>query len=356
VHRITPLLVLFLTGLAGAAVGVGTYAAVGGRTTTTVVREAAPAAKAASNISGGLSVAQIARNATPGVVEITVRSTSQSQFPFGGSQEQSAEGSGFVYDTAGHIVTNEHVVDGANSVTVKFEDGKSYSATVVGKDTSTDVAVIKVNAPASELHPLTLGDSDALSVGDGVVAIGSPFGLENSVTAGIVSALHRTINSPNGFAIPNAIQTDAAINHGNSGGALLDGNGQVVGITAQIESDSGGNNGVGFAVPSSTVRNVVSQILGGGTVQHAYLGVAVADGSGGALVGSVRSGTPAAKAGLRKGDVITKFDGTATPSAAVLQSAVATHKPGDTVTVQIRRGGSTHTVRVTLGNRPGSTS
>jgi putative serine protease PepD len=357
VHRITPLLVLFLTGLAGAAVGVGTYAAVGGRTTTTVVRSsAAPAAKPTSNTSGGLSVAEIARNASPGVVEITVRSTSQSQFPFGGSQEQSAEGSGFVYDTSGHVVTNEHVVDGANSVTVKFANGKTYKATVVGKDTSTDVAVVKVDAPASELHPLALGNSDALSVGDGVVAIGSPFGLQNSVTAGIVSALHRTIDSPNGFAIPNAIQTDAAINHGNSGGALLDDSGQVIGITAQIESDSGGNNGVGFAVPSNTVRSIVSQILQGGTVQHAYLGVAVTDGSGGALVGTVRSGTPAAKAGIRKGDVITKFDGTSIPSAAVLQSAVSTRKPGDTVTVQVRRSGSTHTVHVTLANRPGSSS
>jgi putative serine protease PepD len=357
VQRITPLIVLFLTGLAGAAVGVGSYAALGGNTRTTTVVQAAPGAtgvKPASNTSSGLSVAQIARNASPGVVEITVHSTSQSQFPFGGSQEQVGEGSGFVYDTSGDVITNEHVVDGANSVTVKFADGKTYSARVVGKDTSTDVAVVKVNAPAAELHPLTLGNSDALAVGDGVVAIGSPFGLENSVTAGIVSALHRTIDSPNGFAISNAIQTDAAINHGNSGGALLDGDGQVIGITSQIESDSGGNNGVGFAVPSNTVRSVVAQILKGGTVRHAYLGVAVTDGSGGALVGTVRSGTPAAKAGLRKGDVITKLAGVSTPSSAALQSAVTTHKPGDSVTVQFRRGGSIHTVRVTLGNRPGS--
>jgi putative serine protease PepD len=357
VHRITPLIVLFLTGLAGAAVGVGSYAALGGHTRTTTVVQAAPSstgAKPTSNTSGTLSVAQIARSASPGVVEITVHSTGRSQFPFGGSQEQVGEGSGFVYDTAGDIITNEHVVDGATSVTVRFQNGKTYSAKVVGTDTSTDVAVVKVDAPASELHPLALGNSAETVVGDGVVAIGSPFGLENSVTAGIVSALHRTIDSPNGFAIPNAIQTDAAINHGNSGGPLLDANGDVIGITSQIESDSGGSNGVGFAVPSNTVRNVVSQILRGGSVQHAYLGVAVSDGSGGALVGSVRSGTPAAKAGFEKGDVITSFGGMPITSPSVLQSAVSTHRPGDTVSVQYRRDGSAHTARVTLGNRPDS--
>jgi putative serine protease PepD len=358
VHRITPLVLLFLAGLAGAAIGAGAYAALGGRTRTTTVVQAAPsgsATKPASNTSGSLSIAQIARTASPGVVEITVRSTAPSQLPFGGSQEQVGEGSGFVYDTSGDIVTNEHVVDGARSVTVKFQNGQSYSARVVGKDTSTDVAVVKVNAPASQLDPLALGNSDAVAVGDGVVAIGSPFGLENSVTAGIVSALHRTIDSPNGFAIPNAIQTDAAINHGNSGGALLGDDGHVIGITSQIESDSGGNNGVGFAVPSNTVRMVVSEILHGHTVAHAYLGVAVTDASGGgALVGSVRSGTPAAKAGLQKGDVITKLGGNAISSAAALESAVSTHRPGNTVTVQVRRNGSTHDVRVTLGNRPGS--
>jgi putative serine protease PepD len=187
-----------------------------------------------------------------------------------------------------------------------------------------------------------------------VIAIGSPFGLENSVTAGIVSALHRTIDSPNNFAIQNAIQTDAAINHGNSGGPLLDGSGNVIGITSQIESDSGGNNGVGFAVPSNTVRNVVAQILAGRTVQHAFLGVSVADGSGGALVGSVRAGTPAAKAGIRKGDVITKFGSTTITSAALLQSSVSAHKPGDSLTVQFRRDGKPHDVHVTLANRPGS--
>jgi putative serine protease PepD len=355
VRRITPLIVLFLTGLAGAAVGVGTFAALGGRTTTTttVVRASVADSKATSNTSGGLTVNEIYRRTSPGVVEVTARSTSGSQFPFGHSQESVGQGSGFVYDTSGHVVTNEHVVDGASSVTVKFASGKSYSAKVVGTDSSTDVAVLKVNAPSSALHPLTLADSDAVSVGDGVVAIGSPFGLENSVTSGIVSALHRSIDSPNGFSIPDAIQTDAPINHGNSGGALLDASGHVIGITSQIESDSGGNDGVGFAVPSNTVRSVVSQLLASGKVEHAYLGVEIASAAGGgARVASVRSGTPAAKAGLQAGDVITKIDGTSVGSSAELQRAIDARKPGDRVTLQVRRGGTTRTVHVTLGTRP----
>jgi putative serine protease PepD len=358
VRRITPLIVLFLTGLAGAAVGVGTYAAFGGRTTTTtVVRETPAGGKATSNTSGGLSVNEIYRRTSPGVVEVTVRSTTQSQFPFGGSQESLGQGSGFVYDTSGHIVTNEHVVAGASSVTVKFQDGKTFSAKVLGSDASTDVAVVKVNAPASELHPLTLADSSTVAIGDGVVAIGSPFGLENSVTSGIVSGLNRTISSPNNFSIPNAIQTDAAINHGNSGGPLLDASANVIGITSQIESNSGANDGVGFAVPSDTVRSVVSQLLASGKAEHAYLGIEVgAAANGGALVASVRSATPAAKAGLRTGDVIIRLDGNSIGSPDELQRAVDARKPGDRITLEVRRNGATRTVHVTLGTRPNSSS
>src|SRR6185295_6200997 len=154
--------------------------------------------------------------------------------------------------------TNQHVVDGAQSISVRFANGKTYSAKVVGTDPSTDIAVIKVDAPASALRPLTLADSSAVEVGDGVIAIGSPFGLEQTVTTGIVSALHRQITAPNNFTIDNAIQTDAAINHGNSGGPLLDLNGKVIGVNSQIESDSGGSDGVGFAIPSNTVRSIAS--------------------------------------------------------------------------------------------------
>ena len=173
--------------------------------------------------------------------------------PFGGGQQGQAQGSGFVYDTAGHVITNEHVVEGANSISVRFWNGAAYKATLVGTDPSTDVAVIKVDAPASMLHPLELGNSSAIQVGQGVVAIGSPYGLEETVTAGIVSALHREMTAPNDFTIGDSIQTDAAINHGNSGGPLLDLTAKVIGVNSQIESDSGDNAGVGFAIPSNTV-------------------------------------------------------------------------------------------------------
>src|SRR5205823_6133011 len=229
------------------------------------------------------SVAQIAKRATTGVVEVDATLTdTQSPYP-GSSSESSAEGTGFVYDTKGHIVTNQHVVDGASKVRVKLSDGSTYTATVVGTDVSTDLAVLHVDAPTSKLTPLTLGDSSAVTVGDGVVAIGNPFGLDSTVTSGIVSALDREISAPDGTPIEGAIQTDAAINHGNSGGPLLNQKGQVIGITAQIQSDSGGNDGVGFAIPSNTVRKIASTLITSGKVQHALLGVEVktaSDGNG----------------------------------------------------------------------------
>lgn len=351
---VRPLLPLLLvTAVAGAAVGVGSFAAAGGRTTTTTVVRQAPASSPASAQSQTLSVNSIYRNASPGVVEITVRATRASQFPFGGRQETTGQGSGFVYDSDGHVVTNAHVVDGADHVTVRFSNGHTYSATVVGRDTSSDLAVLDVDAPADQLHPLALADSANVAVGDGTVAIGSPFGLQNTVTTGIVSGLHRTINAPDGFAIEDAIQTDAAVNHGNSGGPLLDASGDVIGVNSQIESDSGGNEGVAFAIPSNTLKNVVSQLLTGQSVQHAYLGVRV-DGAvaGGARVATVRPGTPAAKAGIRAGDVITRIGTKAIASADDLRSVVDSHAPGDQISVHLRRNGNERTVTVTLANRP----
>src|SRR5919204_550720 len=232
-----------------------------------------------------------------------------------------------------------------------------YAVASSGGGTKTIVRQVAVRSsqPASQLHPLTLGDSTAVSVGDSVVAIGSPFGLEETVTSGIVSALHREMRSQAGFTIDDSIQTDAAINHGNSGGPLLDTGGQVIGVNSQIESDSGGSDGVGFAIPSNTVRSVVSQLVAGGKVEHAYLGVSIeqpANGSGARIAQLRGSRTPAAKAGLRAGDVITAFDGSAIASPDALQSAVDNHDPGDSVTVTYRRGGATHTARVTLGTRP----
>jgi len=288
-----------------------------------------------------LSVNSIYKNTYRGVVEITARSN-------GGS----AEGSGFVYDSSGHIVTNQHVVDGAQSISVRFWNGKTYSAQLVGSDSSTDLAVIKVNAPDSQLYPLTLGSSSKLAVGDPVVAIGSPFGLEETVTSGIVSALHRSIDSPANFAISDTIQTDAAINHGNSGGPLLNAQGQVIGVNAQIRSDSGDNAGVGFAIPSDTVRSIAGQLISNGKAVHAYLGVSLDSTAASARVAEVRPGTPAAKANLRTGDVVTAVDGTTVNSAEALTRAIDAHKPGETVTVKIRRNGKDITAQVTLASRP----
>src|SRR5438105_3199599 len=263
-NRRASVLVLLVAALAigagGGALATGAFT----RGTKTVVRQVTVAGSEPASASSALSVNDIYRQTYKGVVQITVTSTDSTPLPLGGSQEQTAEGSGFVYDTKGDIVTNQHVVDGATSVSVTFWNGAKYKARVVGSDASTDVAVVKVDAPSSMLFPLTLGDSSKVAVGDGVVAIGSPFGLAETVTSGIVSALHRQMTSPNGFAIENSIQTDAAINHGNSGGPLLDLQGQVIGVTSQIESDSGGNDGVGFAVPSDTVRAVAAQLLASG--------------------------------------------------------------------------------------------
>jgi putative serine protease PepD len=337
---------------AAAALGVGIYALTTSGDTKTVVRQVTVAGAQPAAATSSLSVTEVYNRAREGVVEITASTTGSAPFPFGGSQRQQAQGSGFVYDDAGHIVTNEHVVDGASSISVRFWNGASYKATVVGTDPSTDLAVLKVDAPASLLQPLTLGDSSSLQVGEGVVAIGSPFGLEETVTSGIVSALHREMTAPNNFTITDSIQTDAAINHGNSGGPLLDLNGKVIGVNAQIESDTGDNAGVGFAIPSNTVKPIVSQLISSGNVEHAYLGVAIATASTGVKVTEVRSGTPAAKAGLQVGDVITAIDGTSVSDAAELSRAIDTKRPGDTVTLTYARDGKTKTATVKLAERP----
>src|SRR3954471_19721332 len=343
--RRTPAL-LVAVALASGAGGAAVYGlADGGGTTTVTTAPAATATArpaAAVKTTGGLSVNQIYQQTKNGVVDIKVKTSSGASTPSfggpgsggsGGSQESEAEGSGFVIDTDGHIATNQHVVDGATSIEVTFADGKTASAKVVGTDPSTDVAVIKADVAKSELHPLSFADSNAVQVGDGVVASGSPVRLGGTVTTGIVSALDRTIDAPNKFTISGAIQTDAAINHGNSGGPLLDAEGHVIGINSQIESDSGGSDGVGFAIPSSMVQRVAQQLISGGKVAHAYLGVQLGDSSSGAgaTVGQVTGGGPAADAGLRTGDVVTAIDGRAIGSADALVSAVDGHKPGDRV-------------------------
>jgi S1-C subfamily serine protease len=357
----------------GAGAGAGTYALLSDNGTT-VVRQVTVQGSQPAAVSK-LSIGSIYDLAYRGVVEITATGTAAA--PFGGQEQQQAQGSGWVYDSQGHIVTNQHVVANAAALSVHFWNGATYPATVVGSDSSTDLAVIKVEAPSSLLYPLKVGDSDALRVGDGVVAIGSPFGLEGTVTSGIVSALHREMKAPNNFTITDSIQTDAAINHGNSGGPLLDAEGKVVGINSQIESDSGGNDGVGFAVPSTTIASIVPRLIENGKVVHAYLGVQLASipqgvaqklgMPAGVELENVKAGTPADAAGLRAatgsrtvegqsyptgGDVIVGFEGITITSSQQLQNAVDSKRPGDKVTITYVRGGQHHTVQVTLAARP----
>jgi S1-C subfamily serine protease len=368
-------LILIATLVLGAGAGATAYSTFGTSSKTVVRQVRVPSSEPAAQTTP-LTVGQVYKNAYRGVVEITVTSDSQSS-PLGGQQEQRAQGSGFVIDTSGHIATNDHVVDAAKSVSVQFWNGSTYKATVVGTDPSTDLGVIKVDAPASILHPLQFGDSDSVQVGDTAVAIGSPFGLEETVTSGIVSALHRQMEAPNNFTINDSIQTDAAINHGNSGGPLLNIAGDVIGVNSQIRSDSGGSDGVGFAIPSNTVKSIADTLIGSGKVEHAYLGVSVQEISAsvagqlklvsGVEVATVRAGTPAKNAGIRGatgsktiegqqyptgGDVITAIDGQKVTSSENVQQAIDAHQPGDTVKITYWRNGDSKTVDVKLATRP----
>jgi S1-C subfamily serine protease len=306
--------------------------------------------------------------------------------PFGESEGGGlATGSGFLIDTEGHIVTNNHVVEGAEKVEVKLgASDKTYTAEVVGTDPATDVALLKVDAPADSLHPLSLGDSSKVEVGEPVVAIGNPFGLDRTVTAGIVSAIQRQIQAPNGFSISHVIQTDAAINPGNSGGPLIDSEGRVIGINSQIQTGGAGNGnvGIGFAVPINTAREVVNQIEEHGEVKHAYLGITGSSitpdlaralklpVSSGVLVSEVVKGGPADEAGLRGGDtsatieganyrlggdVITEIDGKKIEGIEDVINAVNAAAPGDKMELTVDRGDKSQTITVTLGVRPAST-
>jgi putative serine protease PepD len=275
---------------------------------------------------------------------------------------QVGTGSGFVVSDDGYIVTNAHVVEGANGqIKAKIGDGKTLTAKLVGQDASTDLALLKVDA--SNLKPLALGDSSTVEVGDPAYAIGNPFGLDRTLTTGVISALQREISSPNGFSIDDVLQTDAAINPGNSGGPLFNAQGQVIGVNSQIESTSNtsdggqaGNVGIGFAIPSNTVKSVVSQLRATGKVSHAYLGVQTQDASGaGAQVAQVTAGGPAATAGLQPGDVITSIGGKSVDDSTALSSIVDAHKVGDQVQVDVTRNGSKKSITVKLGQRPDTT-
>ncbi len=323
--------------------------------------------------SSGMSINQIYRADSAGVVDILVQSKSSSGTGGlfgGGSQEEEGEGAGVVYNSQGYILTDEHVVAGATKVIVTFSDGTKVAAKVVGSDASSDIGVIKVDVPSSELHPIKFANSDDAQVGDPVVAIGSPFSLPETVTSGIVSQTGRAINAPNSYQIPDAIQTDAAINPGNSGGPLLNADGQVLGLNDQIETDStnsatgqGQNAGIGFATPANEDVKIANEIIGGKTVEHAYLGVAETQAQlsqdqlsthnvKGFAIGQVTPGGPAAKAGLQVNDVIEKFGSTTITSFDQLVSALARYSPGQKVTITVDRSGQTKQFQVTLVNRP----
>jgi putative serine protease PepD len=263
-------------------------------------------------------------------------------------------GSGFIYDSSGHILTAAHVVAGAgNTVTVRLADGSTQKGTVVGSDQSTDVAVVKINLSGTTARPASLALNDALQVGQTAVAIGSPFGLEQTVTSGIVSAVDRAMQTTNGAI--DMVQTDAPINPGNSGGPLADLQGRVIGINDQIESASGSSSGVGFAIPIDTAKAVADKIVAGQPVTFAFLGVQTqASGQGvvgnGALIVSVESGSPAEKGGIRQGDIVTKIGGTAIDSPTSLSATIRNASPGDVLKVTVERNGSSRSLTVTLGS------
>jgi S1-C subfamily serine protease len=366
---------LLATAVLGGVVAVGGVALLGGlEGDTTVVTETIDSPNPSVPAGRGMTVNEIYERAASGVVQITSVGTN-----IGSAAAQ--QGSGFVLDKAGHIVTNYHVVRDADRIRVSFSNRDTVEARLVGTDPSTDVAVLQVDTSASALTPLPLGDSDRVQVGDPVVAIGNPFGLDRTATSGIVSALQRLITSPNFFTIDHVIQTDAPINHSNSGGPLLNSRAQVIGVNTQIETGgvASGNVGIGFAVPSNTVKDVVAQIMRTGHVDHAYLGIGGREVSAevaetynlpvkkGVLVESVRNGTGADNAGLRGGDtevvvagetfvlggdIVVSVDGKQISSVEQLRDAIAGHKPGDKVKLVIYRGANKSGVTVTLGRQP----
>jgi S1-C subfamily serine protease len=333
------------------------------------------------------SVNSIYKESSPGVVSIKTKVSTGSTDTFGTTQEGEASGTGVVISDEGYIVTNAHVVENNQSdPTVEFADNKTIGAKIVGRDTSSDIAILKVNPDDHKLSPLELGDSESLEVGSPVVAIGNPFGLNQTVTTGIVSALQRSITAPSNFTISNVIQTDAAINPGNSGGPLLDGNGKVIGINSQIATSgtSEGNVGIGFAVPINTVKKIIPQLEKNGKVDYAYLGVTTTTltpdlaskinfggNKDGALVQCIVKGGPAAKSGMSSGsdtatidgqqvtidgDLIVKIDSTEVNSSEDVQKAVLAKQTGDEIKVTVVRDGKDKELTAKLGSRPATTS
>jgi len=332
-------------------------------TVTTTVLETAPASVAPTSPTA--TWAGVYAQAAAGQVDITVQTRTTIATPFGEQQQQAtALGSGFVLDGRGDLVTAAHVVDGASSISVAFENGAIRSATILGKDDASDIAVLHVSPAGLTLHPLRLGTSATLAIGDSLAVLGDPLGFDRSLSTGVVSALDRTIQAPNGFEITHSIQTDAAMNPGNSGGPLLNQRGQVIGIADQIAtgtnrfggpSSSTTSTGVGFAVPIGLIKAELTPLEHGQTVSHAYLGISTgqtANYSPGALIAAVQSGTPAASAGLRSGEVIIAWGGETIASASALIDALADARPREQVTLTILRGHTRTSVTVKLGAQP----
>jgi S1-C subfamily serine protease len=371
------------------AIAAGWIQSDGGSTTTVAAPLTAPVSSKSGEGDTNV-VNQIYKNDGDGVafIESEIPATeSQSFSPFGEPESEgggTATGSGFVIDAEGHVLTNNHVIEGADRISVKLgASDKTYQAKVIGADPATDLALLKVEAPADQLHPLTLGRSSEMEVGDPVVAIGNPFGLDRTVTSGIVSALQRQIQAPNGFSISNVIQTDAAINPGNSGGPLINAEGEVIGINSQIETGGGGNGnvGIGFAIPIDTARAEIHQLETNGEVEHAFIGISggtiTPELAGainlpvkqGVIVQSVVKGGPADKAGIEGGntsatidgaevslggDIITEVNGKKVAGMDELVEIINAAKPGDSLELSILRDGSTKSATVTLGQRPDS--
>lgn len=326
-----------------------------------------------ASTGGGTGPEQIYQKYADSVVQIV--STFQGQASsFHASQAQQGMGSGFVASTDGYILTNAHVITDestqnpqkASDIEVNFKNGKKVKASIVGYDlTSSDAAVIKVDPEGLDLMPIPLGDSDAVNVGEPVVAIGSPFEYASTLTSGIISATKRTVESPSsGFAIQNALQTDAAINPGNSGGPLINSRGEVIGLNEQIATSSGGSEGVGFAVPINTAKQAMEQILSKGSVEYAWLGVigqtvdaATAQKQGlsvekGALISEIVAGAPAEQAGIKVGDIIVKIDDQDMASMENVSGYLAEHRPGDKIKVTYIQDKESHEVEIELTKRP----
>ena len=384
---------LVVVAAVGGAMALGGAALFGqlGSDTVTVRQSASPVGEPVQfRADDALSIREIYKRAAPGVVQITSSVVSEVTptdpffgFPFGFPEQRESQGlgSGFVIDKAGHIVTNYHVFEGATAIEVSFSNNDSMSAKVVGSDPSSDIAVLKVDASARALTPLELGDSDKVQVGDGVVAIGNPLGLERTATAGIVSALHRGLRAPNGAPIDEVIQTDAPINQGNSGGPLLNARGAVIGVNSQISTAGGGtgNIGIAFAVPINTVKDVTAQLIETGRVERAFIGIGAHEVTPelarvfrlptkrGLMVESVVPESGADKAGLEEGstqvvvagesyvlggDIIVSVAGEEVGTLEDLRRVLTEQEPGDEIELELYRGDEKKTVEVKLGRQP----